>query len=107
MVTQFTSREDYPTLSKLSLDVGIAIIKRNAPHHPNQLLKVLEGFIDKSKGVSNIIFLGVLAPYLGGSADLQMIERRITDLFNSDRESEQKAISKCIPDLMSFFKNPQ
>ena len=36
-----------------------------------------------------------------------MTQRRIIDLFKSDKEAEQKSISKCIPDLMSFFKNPE
>lgn len=50
--------------------------------------------------------MGVLAPYLEGNKNLQIIERRITELFQSNKENEQKAISKCMPDLMSFFKKP-
>lgn len=69
---------------------------------------VLESFISKASGVSNIIFLGVLAPYLEGHKNLQIIEQRITELFKSDnREADQKSISKCMQDLMSFFKNPE
>jgi hypothetical protein len=86
--------------------VGIDIIKRNAKQHAEKLLLVLESFISKASGVSNIIFLGVLAPYLEGHKNLQIIEQRITELFKSDREGDQKAISKCMQDLMSFFKNP-
>ena len=36
-----------------------------------------------------------------------MVERRITDIFVEGDLSDQKAISKCIPDLMSFFKEPE
>lgn len=67
---------------------------------------VLESFINKATGVSNIIFLGVLAPYLEGNKNLQIIEKRITELFKGHNEGDQKAISKCMPDLMSFFKQP-
>lgn len=35
-----------------------------------------------------------------------MVERRITELFRSNKEAEQRAIAKCMPDLMSFFKQP-
>lgn len=71
------------------------------------MLLVFESFINKASGVSNIIFLGVLAPYLEGNKNLQLIEKRITELFKGDNESDQKAISKCMPDLMSFFKKPK
>ena len=67
---------------------------------------MLESFINKATGVSNIIFLGVLAPYLEGNKNLQIIEKRITELFKGEKEAEQRAISKCMPDLMSFFKEP-
>lgn len=36
-----------------------------------------------------------------------MIEKRITELFKGQKESEQKSIAKCMPDLMSFFKEPK
>jgi hypothetical protein len=37
-----------------------------------------------------------------------MIEKRITELFKTNnKESEQRSISKCMPDLMSFFKKPE
>ena len=49
----------------------------------------------------------MLAPYLEGNKNLQLIERRITELFKGHNENDQKAISKCMPDLMSFFKQPQ
>jgi hypothetical protein len=88
------------------VDAGISIIKRNADAHAEKLLLVLEGFINKATGVSNIIYLGVLAPYLEGNKNLQIIEKRITELFKGDKEAEQRAISKCMPDLMSFFKKP-
>jgi len=48
----------------MSMDVGISIIKKYANKNAEKLLIVLESFINKSSGVSNIIFLGVLAPYL-------------------------------------------
>lgn len=70
-------------------------------------MKVLESFINRSTGVSNIVFLGVLAPYLEGNKNLMMIEKRITELFKGQKESEQKSIAKCMPDLMSFFKEPK
>ena len=49
------------------------------------MLTILEEFINKAKGVSNIIFLGVLAPYLEGNKNIQVIEKRITELFKSDK----------------------
>lgn len=93
-------------MTKLSVDAGISIIKKNAPTHAEKLLLVLESFINKATGVSNIIYLGVLAPYLAGNKNLQIIEKRITELFKGEKENEQRAISKCMPDLMSFFKEP-
>lgn len=106
LVTKFTAKGEYPTLSKLSLDVGIEIIKKNAQRHAPLLLQILEGFINQATGVSNIIFLGVLAPFLEANKNLQIIERRITELFKGKNEDEQRSISKCMPDLMSFFKQP-
>ena len=67
---------------------------------------ILESFINRVTGVSNIIFLGVLAPYLEGNKNLQIIEKRITELFKGNNEAEQKSISKVMSDLMSFFKKP-
>jgi hypothetical protein len=55
------------------VEAGINIIKRNAESHAEKLLLVLEGFINKATGVSNIIFLGVLAPHLEGNKNLQLI----------------------------------
>jgi len=107
LTIKFTSKEEIGTLTKKCVEVGIDIIKRNAKKHAEKLLLVLESFISKASGVSNIIFLGVLAPYLEGHKNLQVIEQRITELFKGDREGDQKAISKCMQDLMSFFKNPE
>lgn len=104
--TKFTSKEEFRTLNRMSVDVGIDIIKRKAEKHGEQLLLVLESFINKASGVSNIIFLGVLARYLEGNKNLQIIEKRITELFKGNKESDQRSISKCMPDLMSFFKQP-
>ena len=28
-------------------------------------------------------------------------------MFKGDKEAEQKSIAKCMPDLMSFFKEPK
>ena len=67
----------------------------------------VEGFLNRAKGISNIIFLGVLAPYLKGNKNLLLIEQRITELFKGSNHSEQSAIAKCMPDLMSFFKEPE
>ena len=89
------------------MEIGIEIIKKYAEKDTKtaeEILKVLESFINKSAGVSNIVFLGVLAPYLQGNKNLIMIEKRITELFKGEKENEQKSIAKCMPDLMSFFK---
>lgn len=106
LVLKFTAKEDFGTLSKLSLEIGISIIKKRAAEHAEKLLLVLESFINRAAGVSNLIFLGVLAPFLSGNKNLQLVEKRITELFKSNKEAEQRAISKCMPDLMSFFKQP-
>lgn len=85
---KFTANESYVTLSKLSMEVGIEIIKYYAAKdikYAEQILKVLEGFINRSSGVSNIVFLGVLAPFLQGNKNLIMIEKRITELFKGDK----------------------
>jgi hypothetical protein len=54
--------------------------------HAEKLLQILESFINKVTGVSNIIFLGVLAPFLQGNKNLQIIEKRITELFKENNE---------------------
>ena len=49
------------------MEIGIEIIKTYAvvsTKNAEQILKILEGFINRATGVSNIVFLGVLAPYL-------------------------------------------
>ena len=66
------------------MEVGIELIKHFSAKdikYAEEILKVLEGFINRSTGVSNIVFLGVLAPYLEGNKNLIMIEKRITELF--------------------------
>lgn len=58
------------------MEIGIEIIKHYAISsikNAELLLKVLEGFINRATGVSNIVFLGVLAPYLEGHKNLQII----------------------------------
>ena len=70
------------------------------------MLLIMESFLTKAKGISNIVFLGVLAPYLKGNKNLNMIEKRITQLFKGDKHTQQCAIAKSMPELMSFFKNP-
>lgn len=91
----------------MSMEIGIDIIKKYAPTHGEKLLLSMESFLNKSKGVSNVVFLGVLAPYLKGNKNLSIIEKKITELFQGEKHSEQRAIAKCMPDLMSFFKNPE
>jgi hypothetical protein len=73
LILKFTAKENFGTLTKLSVEVGISIIKKNAHEHAEKLLLVLETFINKATGVSNIIYLGVLAPYLQGNKNLQII----------------------------------
>lgn len=41
-----------------------------------------------------------------GNKNLILVEKRITELFKGDNQTEQRSIAKCMPDLMSFFKNP-
>ena len=106
LVLKFTSNELYATLSKLSVEIGIDIIKKYAPTHGEKLLLSMESFLTKAKGISNIVFLGVLAPYLKGNKNLNVIEKRVTELFQGDNQNEQRSIAKCMPDLMSFFKSP-
>lgn len=58
------------------MEVGIDLIKHFSAKdikHAEEILKVLEGFINRSTGVSNIVFLGVLAPFLQGNKNLIMI----------------------------------
>ena len=42
------------------------------------MLSTMESFLTKAKGISNIVFLGVLAPYLKGHKNLKKKEKRIT-----------------------------
>ncbi len=46
----------------------------------------MESFLTNAKGISNIVFLGVLAPYLKGNKNLNMIEKRITELFKGENQ---------------------
>jgi len=88
LVLKFTANESYVTLSKLAMEVGIDIIKTYSAKdvkYAEQILKVLESFINRSTGVSNIVFLGVLAPFLQGNKNLLMIEKRITELFKGNK----------------------
>lgn len=81
LVMKFTANEDFATLSKMSVDTGIDIIKQHANKSGEKMLLSMESFLTKAKGISNIVFLGVLAPYLKGNKNLNMIEKRITELF--------------------------
>ena len=64
LVMHYSSNPHHATLSKQSLEIGIEVIKKYAPKHSAEILKVLESYINRVKGISNILFLGVLAPYL-------------------------------------------
>jgi hypothetical protein len=90
----------------MSVDTGIDIIKKHAQKSGEKMLLSMESFLSKAKGISNVVFLGVLAPYLKGNKNLSAIEKRITELFKGENQTEQRAIAKCMPDLMSFFQNP-
>lgn len=92
---------------KLSLEAGINIIKKYGPTDWDLLLKILESHLKHDKGVANVVFLGVLAPFVKDNKYLVAIEKRITTMFESNNEYQQKAISKCMNELMSFFKQPQ
>jgi hypothetical protein len=70
------------------------------------MLLILDGLLSRAKGISNIVFLGVLAPHIKGNKNLNLIEKRITELFKGENQAEQRSIAKCMPDLMSFFKQP-
>ncbi len=61
---KYTADEGLANLSSKSLEVGMLIIKVYSEKYSKQLLKILETFLNRSAGVSNIIFLGALAPYL-------------------------------------------
>ena len=69
---------------KLSLDAGIAIIKKYGITESELLLKILQNFLKDNKGVANVVFLGVLAPYIKDNKNQSVIEKRITGLFESD-----------------------
>lgn len=47
----------------------------------------MEQFLTKAKGISNIVFLGVLAPYLKGNKNLNVVEKRITELFKGENRT--------------------
>lgn len=51
------------------------------------MLLSMESFLTKAKGISNIVFLGVLAPYLKGNKNLNVVEKRITELFKGDNRT--------------------
>lgn len=52
------------SLNKRSMEAGINIIKTYGKEHSEQLLVTLEKLMKSTQGISSIIFLGVLAPYL-------------------------------------------
>ena len=41
LITKYTSKAEFGTLTKLSVEIGIDIIKRNAKNHAEKLLLVL------------------------------------------------------------------
>lgn len=57
----------------MSVDTGIEIIKHHAHKYGEKMLSTMESFLTKAKGISNIVFLGVLAPYLKGNKNLNVI----------------------------------
>jgi|JI61114C2RNA_FD_contig_111_63713_length_6981_multi_3_in_0_out_0_7 hypothetical protein len=106
LITRYTTNEELVTLMKVSLDAGISILKKYGKDEWELLLKILESHLKHDKGVANVVFLGVLAPYVKDNKNIAAIEKRITSMFESDNEYQQKAISKCMNELMSFFKEP-
>jgi hypothetical protein len=62
----------------MSVDTGIDIIKHHAHKYGEKMLLSMESFLTKAKGISNIVFLGVLAPYIKGNKNLNVVEKRIT-----------------------------
>lgn len=71
----------------MSVDIGIDIIKQHANKSGEKMLMSMESYLTKAKGISNIVFLGVLAPYLKGNKNLNVIEKRITELFKGDSQT--------------------
>lgn len=106
LITRYTTNEELVTLMKVSLEAGISIIKKYGKDEWELLLKILQSHLKHDKGVANVVFLGVLAPFVKDNKDIAVIEKRITSMFESDNEYQQKAISKCMNELMSFFKEP-
>lgn len=71
----------------MSVDTGIDIIKHHAHKSGEKMLSTMEEFLTKAKGISNIVFLGVLAPYLKGNKNLNVVEKRITELFKGENRT--------------------
>ena len=78
------------------MEAGIAIIKHFGKLHSEQLLVILEKLMKSTQGISSIIFLGVLAPFLKEAKNLNLIQKRITDIFESDNENIQRSVAKCM-----------
>ena len=60
-----------------------------------------------SQGIASIIFLGVLAPFLKEAKNMNLIQKRITEIFESNNENIQRSVAKCMHELMSFFEKPK
>lgn len=81
LIKQYTSDDQMVSLNKRSMEAGIAIIKFYGKQHSEQLLVILEKLMKSTQGISSIIFLGVLAPFLKDAKNLNLIQKRITDIF--------------------------
>ena len=95
------------SLNKKSMEAGIAIIKHFGAKESDSLLDILERLMKSSQGIASIIFLGVLAPYLKEAKNMNLIQKRITEIFESNNENIQRSVSKCMHELMSFFGKPK
>lgn len=96
-----------------SAKASLALIKQQGEEYANQLLTVLDIFLNATEGPHStqpsknqaIILLGHLAHYLGDTANKKLVTsyEKLVDLLSKSSPMVQQAICKCIPQLAKYF----
>lgn len=106
-------QDDNEEIRQVSGKAALALIKAQGEEYSNQLLSVLDIFLNATSGPTSldtsknqaVILLGHLAQYLGDTAQKKLVTayEKLVELLSKVSHFVQRTICKCIPQLAKFF----
>ena len=101
------------TIAKASMDAALQIISVKGSDYSEEMLKILEKFINESKKYSElsrnqaIIMIGYLAGYLDSTSQKKLVGtfEKMLELLNTPSEMIRLSICKVIPLLAKYFED--